>query len=648
MKTVRRSNPAIMRQPPTSEDKAVALSDFTGGLDLFRDGGQLTPEFTSDLMNVDLLAGGGFARRKAVHNWTTGTAPDGPVRCVSKLEKADGTVFLVASIGDGMYKITPSAPNFSTDLVSPTSTTATGAMWRMVQANYKGYMQNGTSAPKSWDGTTMTTLAQGFNNASPKYGTYNQGKMPIAKHAAVWHGRMWVANLLESSVSKKSRMRWSFPMINGIGETDWHEDDYFEVDPGVDGDEITALVPAGDRLYVFKAHSIYQVQGWDESNFEVFPLSRTLGAPCPEAIAQIGDVVFFWDNATGLVQLSSEGVKAIFRPLDKLLPSKEAQGDLRPRVGVVERRVWVSFTEPARVSVTGISPQRYTYVFDPALGQFGAWTKFNLQFESFFGFHYATENRMVYLGANNDATAPYHLWELEVDEDYDQTGSGVRSIPSWFRTAWLADGSPYTKKRVWCIEMIIDAGESQSFSVAFYKDWDEATRYEDISFTEQDTTVNDPFIVDKSLVAPTAYELKRPLGYAAPGAYLGYAPGPPQYPGTGTTDGGYSTRAYDVEDIYDNPTITYAGGVYSTPSTTTTATVTTYTDPYVPLAYTSEPCHEPPEGFSLVGPVRDSTLLLERRVTMPQARAVQMLFQGALPSKKWAVRAIMFKYRLVR
>lgn len=647
VKTVRIVKPAYMRQPPANEEKSIALADFTGGLDLFRDGGQLTPEFTVDLMNVDLLPGGGFSRRKAVHNWTTGTAPAGPVRSVHKLEKADGTVFLAAAVGDGMYKITPSTPNFTTALISPTSTTPTGVMWRMTQANYKGYVYNGDSAPSSWNGSALTSLAQTFNNASPKYGTYNQGAMPIANHMVVWHGRMWAAGTKESSVERRSRIRWSFPMINGIGETDWHADDYFEVDPGVDGDQITALVPAGDRLYIFKAHSIYQVQGWDESNFEVFPLSRTLGTPCPEAVSQVGDAVFFWDNAAGLVQLTSEGVKAIFRPLEKLLPSKESQGDMVPRVGVVERRVWVTFTEPSKVSTTGISPQRYTYVFDPSLGQSGAWTKFDLQFESYFSFHYAAQNRVVYLGANNNSKFPYHLMELEVDEDYDQTGSGVQSIPSWFRTAWLSDGTPYDNKRVWCIELIVDAGEAQSFSVAFYRDWDEATRYEDLSFTEEDTTINNPFIVDKSLIAPTVYELKRPVGYASPGAYLGYEPGTPQYPGSGTTDGGYSTRPYDTADLYDNPLVSYSGGVFTVPEPAVPGD-TTYTDPYVPLTYTPEPCLDAAEGYAQIAPVRDSTLLLKRRVTMRQCRSLQLLFQGSLPSKKWAVRAIMIKYRLVK
>lgn len=642
-KTVRRANPSYMRQPPVLEEKSLALSNFTGGLDLYRDGGQLSPEYTVDLLNIDLQAGGGFARRKAIRAWSTGTDASGPIRSVSRLEKEDGTTWMAVTVGDGVYKMNPASPNFSTTVITPTVYTATGATWRLTQANYKGYFQNGTSAPRKWDGSTVTTLAQVFNSSSPKYGTYSQGGMPIAESMAVWHGRMWAANTTESSVARKSRLRWSFPMVNGIGETDWHPDDYVEVDPGVDGDKITALIPAGDRLYIFKAHSIHQIQGWDESNFEVFPLTRGMGCERPEAAVQFGDSVYFWDDAFGVVKINAEGVQNVFRPLEKLLPRKSAQSDPNAAMGVSERRIWVTFTDN-----TG---ERATYVFDPGMvdqqSGFGGWTKFDLRFSCFYAMHSPSEYRMIYLGANDDPTAPYHLCELEVDADYDFTGSGNRSIRSWFRTAWLSDGTPYDEKRVWCIEMVVDAGQAQSFSVSFYGDWDEATRIEDLSFTEQDTTIDNPFILNKSLVAPTVYELKRPLGYAAPGAYLGYEPGPPQYPGSGTTPG-YDTIPYDTDNIYDNPSLSYGGGAVGSGSAPSTAVDTTYTDPYVPLSYTPEPCLDAAVGFDRVAPVRDSTLLLKGRVTMPAVRSVQLLFQGALPSKPWAVRAIMLKYRLIK
>lgn len=629
-------------------EKAVALSDFTGGLDLFRDGGQLTPEFTADLMNVDLLPGGGFARRNAVRAWTSGSDPAAPVRAISRLEKADGTTKLLFSVGDGVYSTDPSSPKFDTQLISVSNASST-VTWRATQANYKAYLQNGTSAPKSWNGTTLTTLAQGFNNASPKYGTYSQGKMPIAKHMTVWHGRMWCANTVESSTSYKSRVRFSFPMLNGIGETDWHGDDFFEVDPGVDGDEITALVPAGDRLYIFKAHSIHQVQGWDESNFEVFPVSRSIGAESEEAIATTGSTVYFWDDARGLLSLTPDGLTPVFRPLEKLLPSKELQGEPSARVAIIERRVWVTFTEPSSLTVwgSGGAGKRRTYVFDPALmNGAGAWTRYNLRFSCMYSFHYPAENRVIYLGANDDPKAPYHLWELEVDADYDFTGNANLSIPSWFRTAWLSDGSPYDDKTFWCLGMIIDAGLAQSFSVAMFRDWDEASRETEVVISESETSVGNPFIINKSLIAPAQYELKRPLGYASPGAHLDYNPSDPQYPGTGTTPG-YDTIPYDTANIYDSTTLNYEGGKFVDDSSGGMTGDTIYTDKYVPLAYTADTCAEAQEGYDQIAPVRDTTLLVNRRFTMRKSRAVQLVFQGAMPSKRWAVRAIMLKYRQI-
>lgn len=644
-RTVRISNPARYRGPEALE-KSVALTDFTGGLDLFRDGGQLTPEYTADVLNVEFLPGGGFARRKAVRAWTAGTEAAGKIRTVGRLETADGTNRLLVSVGDGVYNVNPDTPNFDTQLVT-VSDAGSNTVWRSTQANYKAYLQNGTSAPKVWNGTTLTALAQGFNNTSPKYGTYSQGKMPIAKHMAVWHGRMWAANIYEDSTNRRSRMRFSFPMINGIGETDWHGDDFFEVDPGVDGDEITALVPAGDRLYIFKAHSVHQVQGWDESNFEVFPVVRTVGAESPEAIAVLGTTVYFWDDAKGLVALTSEGLSSVFRPLERLLPSKEASSDPEAVVGVVERRVWVTFTEPStEVNVWyNPPPKRYTYVFDPALSENGSWTRYDIQASCYYQFHYPLQNRMVYLYGQWDSTASMHLVEPEIDADYDALGNQIRAVASYLRTAWLADGTPYSNKRWLNLRMVLDAGQGQSFDVAFFRNWDETQRWESLSVTEADTTVSDPFVVDSSLIAPPSFELKRPVGYGSPGAYLGYEPGTPPYPGSDNNPT-YNTSPYNSAMVYDTVDAGYDGSLVSVQVESTTGP-TDYQNRYVPLSYTQEPCLDADDNFAVIGPVRDSTLLVARRITMRQARAVQMLFQGSSPSKRWAVRAIMVKYRLL-
>ena len=50
-----------------------------------------------------------------------------------------------------------------------------------------------------------------------------------------------------------------------------------DVDKGEAGDYITGIVPAGDRLVVFKSNSIYAMYGFDSDSFQLVNVTKTVG-----------------------------------------------------------------------------------------------------------------------------------------------------------------------------------------------------------------------------------------------------------------------------------------------------------------------------------------------------------------------------------
>lgn len=636
-------------------DKSFTVVDLTGGLDLYRDGSQLEPNYTSDLLNVDPLVGGGVKRRKGVTVFTATTAP-ARIDALSTYVTSDGYEFVMASANGNVYQVRKSG---YTQVVS-TATPET--VWRSVQVYDKGYFYDSTRAV-DWTqrfvctrtgAPTVTPVNPGFNNATPKYGTYASGGIPIARAMAFWHGRLWGANTRETGVDYQNRVRWSYPIVNNVGAEDWHYDDYLTANET--GEPILALVPQGERLLVFKAGSVEQITGWDETNFVRTLVLDGTGAASAAAIAVLGGAVYFWDVRFGLCRLASDSNATADSPAftklsTRILPLVQRTAPkvaydvivaptgplgpdlslaLKPGVqvylGAVEDRIWCSVT---RVDDNDVDT-RQTLVFDPKLGNgAGGWTIYDLQLGPFLtAFKEGYEQYgLDYLAASKDSRLPIRLLRLEIDSlDYDDFGTSIRSIPSHFRTGWLADGTPFQRKRWGLVQAILDAGYAQSFGVEVYADWDQRSLKDSLTFNNPDSTTA-AFETNRSLMAPTMYELKRPAGLAGPGANALYPLG-----------GSVTVATWDdAITTWDSPDRDWEGN-YWTPSTGGTETYA----PPVPLPV---PCPDPTTYDRFTGASRTGYEF--QNLNLPTARAVQFLVVGALPSKEWALRGIMVTYREV-
>lgn len=640
--TVRLAPRGLPRRQP-AQDKSFTVVDLTGGLDLYRDGAQLESNYSADMMNVDPLVGGGVKRRKAVSAFTTVAAP-GPIDALSTYVTSDGFEFPMASIGGFVYQVRNGV------FIPVISTLSPSTVWRSVQVYGKSYFHDSTNlydfavslTCSQLTSPVVTSVAPGFNNTVPKYGVYSNTGIPLARALAFWHGRLWAGGTKESGVEYKNRLRWSFPIVNNVGAEDWHVDDYLTLDET--GEPVLALVPQGDRLLVFKAGSVDQITGWDETNFVRTTILHGTGAVSVDAITVLGGVVYFWDARLGLCRLTAEGfdplstriLPLVRRVAPKVVEEVIAHIDaplevvtIKPRgqtyLGAVEDRIWCSVVE------TDLNGQeiRQSLVFDPKLGGgAGGWLAYDLALGPFVttfrsGFE---QYGLDYLAGNRDPLLSSRLLRLEVDGlDADNFGEASRSIPSRYRFGWLADGTPFQRKRWGLVQAILDAGFAQSFGIEVYADWDSRSLRDSLTFNNPAPST-EVFRTNRSLMAPTQYELRRPPGLAGPGANA-------LYPVSGV-----SLATWDDDaTTWDSPDRDWEGGYY--------APVDGGTESYAPPVPRPVPCPDSTDFARLRNPSR--TGYEYRNLNLPTARAVQFLLVGALPSKEWALRGIMVTYREV-
>ena len=443
-----------MRTTPR-RTQLFSLRDFTGGLNLSTDTFRLAENESPDLQNVDLDRRGGFQVRRGIAPFSTtplAAAPDSLWQYDSS-----GTLYTLAQVGSTVYRGTG------------TSWTAVGSSLGStvqdvcpVTFNNICYWARGNADVVKLNGTTASTLTSAFNNTI----VATSGNVPRAKHMAVHSGYMWVAGTYESGTHYPNRVRWSWAnTFNDSGEN-WRTDDYIDIDEGKDSDSITAIIPFGDQLIVFKRDSVYAVYGYSGESFSVVNVSNSVGAVSHSAAIATSAGLFFFDHAAGLQVYDGKSVRQVFQQIWPAL----RDGDI-PRLqvdkidlGWVENRLWVSVPW----SDNPIPPRGMTFVFDPYLKQGGSWTKYTLELGPFSRGH-RSDDRLAYVYGTN------LVFRLDVAGQYfDDFGPelGVKPIDAWYRTRWVDLGEPAIKKRWRRTEAVMQVDQGYDLPVVVYANYD--------------------------------------------------------------------------------------------------------------------------------------------------------------------------------
>lgn len=432
----------------------LSLRDFTGGLNLRADAFQLNENESPDLLNIDVDPRGGFRQRRVVLPFVAGSAGFGsPPNSLWQYATTTGVRQVLAGTGGMIYHSTGGA-------WTPWAVGRQGP-WRATTFKDICYFQNGANgeAALRWDGGTGTSLGTVFNdNLQSPTAVGTPGNMPIAKAITSHVGSVWVANTFEGGKRHHSRIRWSHPNF----AEDWRSEDWIDVDPGVDGDEIVALVPHWDRLLIFKKHSIHALYGTDPDTFQVHPVNLEIGTLSQESVVLADDGIYFFSWPDGVFHYDGRKFTWVF---DRLYPAVE-DGTITEsykaeiQLGWGDRRLYVS------VPWDGSSTRARTFVLDPSLGKKGSWVAYGLGLGPFLEWDPPGSDTLVLAGSGNTVV------KLNQDGAFDNFGAADVGIESYFRTGWVDLDEPAVRKRWKRPEFLMQAGHDAEVRVRVFVDYD--------------------------------------------------------------------------------------------------------------------------------------------------------------------------------
>jgi hypothetical protein len=297
-------------------------------------------------------------------------------------------------------------------------------------------------------------------------------------------GSVFVANTIEGGTAHPNRVRWSHPNF----PEDWRSLDFIDIDVGHDGDEITALVPYGDRLLVFKRRSVHAIYGEPPENLTTFPVTVEIGAPSQDAVVSTDIGVYFYSVPEGVFLYQGDTPRWQF---ERLFPATldgtiTAANAVNVQLGWGNRRLWVA------IPTGGGGERDACFVLDPTLGKEGAWVKYDLALGPFLewnppggatAFLAAAVGRNCIVSLDNreqpydfygemEEEGPGYLEEFTLEYPNEDSDEIVYHIDSYLRTRWVDLGAPAVKKRWKRPQIVMLAGQSATTEVEAFTDYD--------------------------------------------------------------------------------------------------------------------------------------------------------------------------------
>jgi len=442
----------------TSSYKLTALESFSGGLNFRSDQFNLAPNESPDLLNVVVDPRGGVRMRDGVYRRNS-TALSADVKGIWGYHDDAGNNALMVNYGT---KVAASASGNFTDLTGITARTAGSRVYGMTMNN-NAYGVSYDKPSFKWDGATSSAVDLGttFDGTT--------GNFPQAQYVAFWNNFAWAANTYESATAHKTRVRWS----NANEPEQWGETsidaDYVDIDKGEHGDYITGLAPYGDRLLVFKSNSTYAIFGYDSDSFQVQLQSASVGMVPLSTPAVTPNGVFFWSAHEGVYLYNGEQFVYLFSKLQPAIDDGRITFSNPPQLAWGDNKLYVSldWTE-------GGSTTRRTLIYDPTIGESGAWVSTNIDAGPLHAYRSPNERAAVYAGCVDNTGCVVDVQDEQNRTTDTYTGSTAVHIDSHFVTPWLHGGDPITKKRWGKPRFITLAKNTIQMPVQVYKNYDKS------------------------------------------------------------------------------------------------------------------------------------------------------------------------------
>ena len=409
--------------------EVVYLNDFSGGLNLTTQLQTLAPNESPDCLNVDFGYRGGFVLRGGFRTQKYSSQLTSATFLCPTYFGAD--VVLLAASNGSLLSWDGSA------LTDTTNSLTADTDYSMVATtfNSKAYIAGGRSASafimQSWDGSSLTTLGTSMND---DYTVPTDGNMPLGRLIARHNGYMWVADTVESTVRYPHRVRFSHVQQ----PEDWASADYFDVDPGDDGDPVTAIVPFKDRLMIFKRSSVWALFGETRSEFQLERISTVSGVNDSRSVTTNSGVCYWFASDGAVMAYNGSGVVPLTDTLRWWadLGRIDVGGD--HKIQWADGRLYLGLK-----AASGEGVVYWFFVYDPVIK---AMTRYSLEpYDMLFWNRVdADSDFLVLCGCGN-----LFLHDRETSSDLIDSGSGAVAtrISAYYRTGWLTAGETATKKR---------------------------------------------------------------------------------------------------------------------------------------------------------------------------------------------------------
>jgi hypothetical protein len=434
------------------------LNGWDGGLNLTVAPQFILPNESPDCLDVQFDSRGGFATRRGYRTLATTETWIGPD--LTLLGPFDGD-FLMSSDGgllaefDGSATLTETAHVLTDDVDERPNMAIYGG-----KAYFANCFAAGVLVQRSWDGASLSTLTNTFND---DYTTPDQGDVPKARHIASHNGYLWVADTTETLVRYPGRVRWSH-----VGQPeDWAEADYVDIDDTTADDPITALLPWRAGLLVFKRNSIHMIGGWDRDSFFQETIATAGGTTSPQAVCTNSGQVY-WVSSEGNV-FAYDGRKPVpvGNKIRRIWDNEEIDTTGEPAIAWFEGRLWVSVPQSESLNAT--------FVYDPSVGEKGAWTRFAMEMAQIMAWERnGTDFLLFTLGDHDDPTRLEWLYDFaKPAQAYDLIDETLEPVRGYLRTHWITGGETATKKRWRRPRFTLAADSSCVVTVEVYHDFDE-------------------------------------------------------------------------------------------------------------------------------------------------------------------------------
>jgi hypothetical protein len=157
-----------------------------------------------------------------------------------------------------------------------------------------------------------------------------------------------------------------------------------------------------------------------------------------------------------------------------------------------DEKLWVSvdFQSGDNLAGSDQTNRRNTFMWDPSLGDTGAWTRYDINARSLLAYRPtgSTHLGLAVTSVVDDTAAFTRVSKVDVDEDVDDyDGATGTEIQSFYQSGWFIGNRPTFTKRWGKTRTVMLADNTVNVRMDIYKDYDLST--EAVTQTQQITGV---------------------------------------------------------------------------------------------------------------------------------------------------------------